>query len=98
MRTIWKKQLSMSEIQDIEIPNGATFLFAREQGDTPATIGHPVVWFSCDDAKPLVKRRLYIVGMGMQMPPEAQIYIGTTMHMGGRIVLHIFEGYPLTDD
>jgi hypothetical protein len=82
--TIWKAVLSLTDVQDIEIPENAELLTAREQQDQLC------VWFKCDPTKPLRKRRIMIVYTGHSAPEEAR-YVGTGLLCGGQFVIHVFE-------
>ena len=84
MNVIWKTALSAADVQEIDVPEGAELLTAREQH------GLCCVWFSCDPDKPMTKRRIAIVGTGYPVP-EGGIYIGTCFVMWGQLVFHIFE-------
>lgn len=82
-RTIWKIALSPIDKQEVQIPDGAQLLCAREQHDTIC------IWFACDPRAPTVPRRIAIVGTGHPAPLQGQ-YLGTAHMLGGRAVFHIF--------
>ena len=82
--TIWKTVLDPTDVQDIEVPEDAELLTARDQ------LEQLCVWFKCDPSKPSTKRRIAIVGTGHPAPEGAR-YVGTGFLHGGQIVLHVFE-------
>lgn len=82
--TIWKVILEPADVQDIEVPEGAELLTAREQHEQLC------VWFKCDPSKPPSKRRLAICGTGHPAPEGAR-YVGTGLLDGGQLVFHVFE-------
>ena len=84
MNTIWKTVLKAIDIQDIEAPEGAEFLTAREQDDQLC------VWFRCDPDKPMKKRHIRICRTGHKIS-EGGDYIGTGFLHSGRLVFHVFE-------
>ena len=82
--TIWKATLTVAGVQDIEVPEGAQILTARDQNDEMC------VWFKCDPSKQPTKRRIIIVGTG-HPAPDIDRYIGTGFLHGGQLVFHVFE-------
>ena len=82
--TIWKAVLKAENVQDIEMPEGAEILTAREQHEDLC------IWFSCDPSKPKTKRRIAVVGTGHPAPEGAR-YIGSGFFHGGSLVFHVFE-------
>jgi len=85
--TIWKAILAPTGIQDIEVPEGAELLTARDQ------LEQICVWFKCDPSKPPSKRCIAICGTGHPAPEDAR-YVGTGFLHGGQLVLHVFESVP----
>jgi hypothetical protein len=83
LKTVWKSLLTPERYQEIEAPDGAEFLCAREQGNTLA------VWYLCDPYAPRTKRKIEICGTG-EPAPEGR-YIGTGLLFGGKLVMHVFE-------
>jgi len=84
--TIWKYPLPwppISDIIDIDIPQGANVLHFETQNDKP------YIWVLVDPHKPTKPRRFVLVGTGHPSPETG--YIGTTAMMGGRLVVHLFE-------
>lgn len=85
MSTIWKTALRTSNLQDVEVPEGAEFLTAREQH------GGLCIWFKCDPERRLTKRRIRISGTGHEFPAESARYIGTGFLHDDHLVFHVFE-------
>lgn len=86
--TIWKIVLKLADIQDIEVPEGAELLTAREQNEQPC------VWFKCDPSKPTINRCIRLCATGDSASQHAR-YIGTCFLQKGQLVFHVFES-PLT--
>ncbi len=84
MAAIWKAVLKLTDVQDIDVPEGAEMLTAREQHE------HICVWFKCEPSNPITNRRIAIVGTGHPAPDDGR-YIGTGLLHGGQLVLHVFE-------
>ena len=82
--TIWKTILAPTNVQDIEVPEGAELLTARDQHEQIC------IWFKCDPEKPITTRRIAMCGTG-HSAPEGAHYIGTGFLQGGHLVLHVFE-------
>ena len=82
--TIWKAVLKAADIQDIEVPEHAELLTARNHNEQLC------VWFKCDPSNNLTKRQIVVVGTGHPAPEGAR-YIGTGFLEGGRLVFHVFE-------
>lgn len=82
-KTIWKAALEPTDVQEIDVPTGATMLCAREQYEQVC------VWFMCDPSAPIERRKIAIVGTGHPAPDDGQ-YLGTASLHGGRLMLHVF--------
>lgn len=83
---IWKAELEITDSQEIEVPEGAIFLCAREQGD------HVCVWFRCNPSADKVKRTIWMRGTGHDAPEfRDAFYLGTAIILGGQLVWHVFE-------
>ena len=80
--TVWKAVLKAADIQDIEVPEHAELLTARNHNEQLC------VWFKCDPSNNLTKRQIVVVGTGHPAPEGAR-YIGTGFL--GQLVLHVFE-------
>lgn len=84
MSVIWKQILEPTNIQDIEVPDGAELLTARDQHEQLC------VWFKCEPHKPMTTRKIAICGTGHDVPAGTR-YIGTCYLDGGILVFHVFE-------
>jgi hypothetical protein len=83
---IWKAVLRPIDVQDVEMPEGAEVLCAREQ------YGQPCIWFRCDPDAPKVTRQFAICGTGHAAPSRDESrYVGTAHLCDGSLILHIFE-------
>lgn len=87
--TIWKATLKPIDAQQIEVPEGAELLCAREQHEQIC------VWFRCNPSAPKELRDIAIVGTGHPAPNSEGRYIGTASLMGGNLMFHVFERVPL---
>lgn len=98
MRIIWKYQLSASDDQILEVPQGAKALTVQLQ------YGKPCLWFIVDPEAEKEKRRIIIQGAGIPMrntiitqgtgiPMRNTVgnYIGTYQLTGGFAVFHVFD-------
>jgi len=91
--TVWKTELKLRDVQDIDVPEGAELLTAREQHEQVC------VWFKCDPLNLKIKRRIALVGTGHPAPDGAR-YVGSAHLQGGSLILHVFErvSQPLLDE
>ena len=87
MIQIWKFTLEPGhEVQEIEMPQGASILTAREQGKSVC------VWAMVDTKAQKEKRRFEVIGTGWTVPPRPRRFIGTAMFTDGMpLVFHVFE-------
>lgn len=88
MRTIWKQELEIQDLQNVTAPRGATLLAMRNQRE------RPTIWFLCDPKEPMVKLgRLRLIGTGHEtamLDEPGWTYLGTDLFDGGDLVLHAF--------
>lgn len=87
MRSVWKSELQITDIQRVQIPEGAHILCAREQGDSVC------IWYECDVDAPLGWRTIGIRGTGYPLgdDPTKVAYLGTAVTDGGKLVWHVYE-------
>lgn len=83
-RTIWKFPLRVNDVQDIEMPRGATILHVNLQYNTIC------LWALVDPDATRERRLIAICGTGHSAPDDGR-YIGSVMMMGGDLVFHVFE-------
>jgi hypothetical protein len=81
---IWKQELAMTDHQVVQMPAGAEVLHVAMQYDNLC------VWFRCDPDAPKVDRRFCIAGTGRDLDGAGK-YLGTSILMGGNLVLHVFD-------
>lgn len=85
MRTIWKFELAVTDVQEVMIPAGATLLCVQVQH------GKPCLWAMCDVNEVPVKRKIFTHGTGHRVSHLAGPYIGTYQIEGGALVFHVFD-------
>ncbi len=86
---IWKYAVSLADVFEIAMPEGATILTVQMQVDVP------VLWAIVDPDAPRVWRQIAIIGTGhvFGADPQAILYLGTFQQSGGRLVWHLFEAF-----
>lgn len=86
MRTVYVYRISLDvPVMTFDIPEGARLLHTAEQH------GMVAIWCEIPDPEASkVTRRFELYGTGHPIPSGA-IYIGTTLHYGGELVLHVYE-------
>lgn len=95
MKTIWKFELVVTDLQDVKMPEGAQILSVQGQEVSESTAQGsrhciaPMMWALVDSDAPMGLRRIGIVGTGMPAPETGE-YIGTAIC--GFLVWHVFDG------
>jgi hypothetical protein len=90
-QTIWKYALPVNEFTAMfttahHIPAGARFLTCAEQ------FGDIALWYEIPDTDAeKIQHGYQIFGTGTGPIGEHLTYLGTTLHAGGALVLHIYE-------
>jgi len=89
MTTVYKYDLTMSEVNDIvhfDMPAGARILSAGNQRERLC------VWAEVDPARRPVSRRFRVAGTGhpLKLPVNA-VFVGTVLFMHGELVLHVYD-------
>ena len=86
MRTIYKQQLEITDIQFIELPENSKILHLDNQGE------HSVcIWYECETKNPKKRVTVYCFGTGHEMPNNDNLrYIGTALILEGRGVFHYY--------
>lgn len=97
MRAVWKYELPLDRNILLNMPQHAELVAVHNQrtqvaGDTGWRDENvPTVWALVDTARPMVTRRLYVVGTGHEAPePFEAKYVGTAVC--GAYVWHVFDG------
>lgn len=83
MRTIWKQQLAIVDLQTLTMPKGAKLLSVGNQK------GNLCLWYSVDTDMPNEDRVIEIVGTGNSVEPRSRDFIGTAVI--DPFVWHVFE-------
>jgi hypothetical protein len=81
-RQVWKIQTVLTS--EAELPVGAKLVHHGVQDDQPTS------WFEVDTEAPYEVRRFAAFGTGHTIP-DGYHHIGTTLHNGGLLVLHVYE-------
>jgi hypothetical protein len=84
MKQVWKFPLRMAGAHTLKMPEGSEILCLREQDDVPC------LWALVDPSAPQERRHFLTYGTGHDMTTAGR-YVGTTIHLGGTLVLHTFE-------
>jgi hypothetical protein len=84
VKTIWKYQIKTTDLQSIEMPEGAEVLCVQLQA------GSPCLWVLVDPRQPSVARQFRVHGTGHPVESVGR-YVGTYQLHGGALVFHVFE-------
>lgn len=85
MKTIFKFELEIEDLQEVAMPLNAELLTAQVQN------GRVVVWAVVDtDEVERVTRTFRICGTGHHLPVDPGHYLGTVQLLGGSLVFHVF--------
>ena len=83
---IFKYQLETTDLQQIEMPEGATILCIQTQNNVPC------IWAMVNPINQNIKRSFEIFGTGHSIPNSGERkYIGTYQLSSGLLVFHCFE-------
>ncbi len=83
---IWKWTLTITDLQILQMPEGAQVLGVQPQGEMPQ------LWALVDEKAPIVDRKFATYGTGNPMPDgDIGTYIGTYQLRGGFLAFHVFE-------
>lgn len=88
MRTIYKQELPIEDVQVVEMPKDAIILHIGVQR------GRPCMWYECDTDAPRTTMTIMCYGTGHPMPDkdEADLnYLGTVLLHDDRAVFHFYE-------
>lgn len=83
---IWKYELQITDLQPVEIPEGAELLSVANQN------GRLCLWAMVDGDRPLETRHIEIIGTGNPVPTDMGVdrrFIGTAVINPS--VWHVFE-------
>ena len=82
---IWKFPLAMTDVQELQMPEGALMLCVQVQRNVPC------LWALCDETAPKRPRGISIYGTGHPVSAAPKTYIGTFQIAGGDLVFHAFD-------
>jgi hypothetical protein len=88
-KVIWKFQLKITDVQDIEIPRGSILLSVQTQNEIPCLW---VLIYNTEAEKEVI--RLRTIGTGNQISTEdfnSSVFLGTYQLSGGSFVGHVFQ-------
>ncbi len=88
MKTIYKYNLKVTDVQHIQLPAGAKILCVQVQD------GEPHLWAEVDTDAPPEMRTIEIFGTGHPIPQEMgqdRRYISTFQMKNGSLVFHAYE-------
>lgn len=83
MKSIWKWNLLVTDLQVIDMPVGTQLLTVQSQG------GRLCLWGAVNQTNDLEPRTIAIYGTGNPVPDDPGHYIATAQQ--GQFVWHIFE-------
>lgn len=97
MKTIWKKQLQVTNIQTIVLPVGSQILTMQVQHGVPylwALVSPPETPVGGKEPIPAKNEEItiYTYDTGHPCPQDKADYIGTYQVMFGDLVFHVFVG------
>jgi hypothetical protein len=89
MKTIYKVELKITDVQTIELPSGAEILTVQNQRNSLC------LWALVETDAKLVSRVIEIIGTGNPIEPRPRKYIGTAQISHGEFpfVWHVFEQF-----
>ena len=91
-KKIYKYQLDTTDIQRIEMQQGAEILCIQTQNEIPC------IWALVEPNATVTKRTFEIFSTGHNVPENAnRSYIGTYQLNNGQLVFHCFELHGLTE-
>ena len=84
-KTIWKFELSLTDVQTIKMPRDARILSVQTQ------FGTPFIWAIVDSEEVKEDRTFIIYGTGHPCSCKKEDFIGTFQIDNGTFVFHLFE-------
>lgn len=85
-KKIFKYQLETTDVQRIEMPQGAEILCIQTQNEVPC------IWALVEPNATVTKRTFEIFGTGHNVPENVnRTYVGTYQLHNGGLVFHCFE-------
>lgn len=87
MKTIYKYQLDVTDVQTLHIPKNSKILNIQTQKNTPC------IWALIDTDNDIEDRKFAIYGTGNECSSCYEEYIGTFQIENGSLVFHVFESF-----
>lgn len=88
MKTIFKYQLEITDVQTLQIPVNSTILSVQLQNDTLC------MWVLVNTENKIENVNIHIFGTGHEINPEIPLaYISTVQLYGGKLIFHIFKEF-----
>lgn len=86
MKAVWKFELSVTDMQTVEMPKGAILLTVQGQYDSP------MLWALVELGETQTEKRDFrLAGTGHPIEQENIVYVGTFQLHNGTFVAHLFE-------
>ena len=83
MLSVWKFKLEVTDLQQVEMPQGAQLMTVQEQG------GELCLWAAVDTEAPKESRTIEIIGTGNPFHEASRRYVASVQQ--GVFVWHVFE-------
>lgn len=87
MKTIYKYQLDVTDVQTLHIPKNSKILNIQTQREIPC------IWALVDTNEKIEDRKIKIYGTGHECGPGREEYIGSFQLENGALVFHVFESF-----
>ena len=86
MKKIWKWQLEIADVVELDTPDNWQVLHVEVQHEVPC------IWALIDPDAPSVKRKIRVCGTGHPIDGSAKLKpLGSFFLSGGDFVFHVFE-------
>ena len=85
MTVIWKYELKINDVQEIDIPNHANILDVQVQN------GKPCIWARVNSDHPLRRTTIHTIATGQEFEySNMGAYLGSYQLNNGELVFHVF--------
>ena len=90
MKTVWKFEIGLTTIQELEIPKEARILSLQRQGHRKDD--KICMWCLVDTEAETEKRTFFLLGTGEELPTGVKYeFVGTIQYFSGVPMVHLFE-------
>jgi hypothetical protein len=90
LRTVWKYEISLETLQELQIPKGAILLSLQRQGHRKDD--KLCLWCLVDTEEEKEARTFFLLGTGEELPTGIKYeYVGTIQYFSGVPMVHLFE-------